>query len=168
MQTDLTYEELLKKHILSEYKMENTTTNIETIQANLVEGLDKDGNKTSNWYLNALVGAGGILSNVKDLSRFAAAQFDAQNKGLELTRKSTFGIPQYRMEIGLAWNIIQPDSELTWYMHNGGTGGYTSIMAIDTANKNGIIILSNVSSFSPAARNIDQLCLGLMKTLYKN
>ena len=164
--TGLTYEELLKKYVLSKYDMTNTTTSIDAINSDLVEGLDSEGNTTSNWNLNALVGAGGIISNVKDLSKFAFQQFDAENKGLELTRKSTFEIPEYRMEVGLAWNIIKPDAEHTWYMHNGGTGGYSSIMALDTESKNGVIILSNVSSFNMNARNIDQLCLGLMQTQY--
>ena len=71
------------------------------------------------------------------------------------------------MEVGLGWNIIKPESEIVWYMHNGGTGGYSSILAMDTEKKIGIVILSNVSSFHNSAKNIDQLCLGLMKSQYK-
>lgn len=165
--TDTTYEELLQKYIFSKYKMNNTTTDTNRIKLKLVNGLDSNGNKTSNWSLNALVGAGGILSNIEDLSKFAIAQFNIDNKELELTRKSTFEIPEYQMEVGLAWNIIQTDSKQKWHMHNGGTGGYSSIMALDIESENGVIILSNVSSFHENARNLDQLCLGLMKNQYK-
>ncbi|MBO3118016.1 beta-lactamase family protein [Winogradskyella sp. DF17] len=161
------YETLLKKYITEKYGMNNTTTNIKKVQENLIKGRDSIGNETSNWNLNALMGAGGILSNVEDLAKFTIAQFNTGNKELALTRKSTFEIPKYRMEVGLAWNIIKPEPKLTWYMHNGGTGGYSSIMAMDTENKIGIIILSNVSSFHNKARNIDQLCLGLMQNQYK-
>lgn len=165
-QIDLTYEELLQKYIFSKYNMTASSTNADVIKLKIVDGLNSDGNKTSNWDLNALVGAGGILSNAEDLSKFVLAQFDTQNKELELTRQSTFEIPKYKMKVGLAWNIIEPDSVHTWYMHNGGTGGYTSIMALDEDNKNGIIILSNVSAFNKNSRNIDKLCLELMKTQY--
>ena len=165
-QTNLTYEELLQKYILSKYNMINTTTDINNAQLQIVAPLDYEGNETSHWDLNALVAAGGILSNVEDLSKFVIAHFNIQNKELELSRKTTFEIPQYHMEVGLAWNIIKPDTEHTWHMHNGGTGGYTSIVALDNDNKNGIIILSNVSAFNEHARNIDQICLGLMKTQY--
>lgn len=164
--TELTYENLLKKYILSKYEMKNTTSNIHNINSNLVEGLDINGEKTSNWNLNALVGAGGILSSVEDLSKFIIAQLNTKNKELELTRKSTFEIPEYQMKVGLAWKIIKPDMDLTWYMHNGGTGGYSSILAFDIENKNGIIILSNVSTFNENGRNIDLLCLDLMKAQY--
>ena len=133
----------------------------------MVKGKDSTGNETSNWNLNALMGAGGLLSNAEDLAKFTTAQFNTENKELALTRKSTFEIPKYRIEVGLAWNIIKPESKLTWYLHNGGTGGYSSILAMDTENKIGIVILSNVSSFHNKARNIDQLCLGLMQNQYK-
>lgn len=161
------YESLLQMYITSKYGMNNTTTNIKNVQSNLIVGRDITGKETSNWDLNSLIGAGGILSNVEDLAKFITAQFNNENKELELTRKSTFEIPKYRMALGLAWNIIKPEPKLTWYMHNGGTGGYSSILAMDTENKIGVVILSSVSSFHKNARNIDQLCLGLMKNQYK-
>lgn len=160
------YESLLQRYVASKYGMNNTTTNIKNVQENLIIGRDSIGNETSHWNLNSLIGAGGILSSVQDLAKFTIAQFNTENKELELTRKSTFEIPKYRMEVGLAWNIIKPKPELTWYMHNGGTGGYSSILAMDTENKMGVVILSNVSSFHNKARNIDQLCLGLMQHQY--
>ncbi|MDN3593552.1 serine hydrolase domain-containing protein [Zunongwangia endophytica] len=166
VQTDLTYEELLKKYIVAKYDMKNTSTILNNINSDLVEGLDSNGNKTANWDLNALVGAGGILSNVEDLSKFAIAQLNQENKELELTRKTTFEIPEYQMEVGLAWKILKPDPENKWYMHNGGTSGYSTMFALDIENEIGIIILSNVSTFNENARNIDQLCLELMQSQY--
>ena len=38
-------------------------------------------------------------------------------------------------------------------------------MSIDVKNKNGVIILSNVSAFNPSSENIEKLCLELMETL---
>lgn len=167
IQSGSDYESLLQRYVASKYGMNSTTTNIHNVQENLIPGQDSNGNETSNWNLNALVGAGGILSNVEDLAKFTSAQFNTENKELELTRESTFEIPAYQMEVGLGWNIIKPESEIVWYMHNGGTGGYSSILAMDTEKKIGIVILSNVSSFHNSAKNIDQLCLGLMKSQYK-
>ena len=165
VQSRLSYEELLQKYILSKYNMNNTTTDKDKIKLKLVDGLDSLGNKTSNWDLNALVGTGGILSNVEDLSKFALAQFNDQNKELKLTRQSTFDFSKYHMEVGLGWKIIKPDENLRWYADNGGTGGYSSLIALDVEKRNGIIILSNVSAFNENSRNIDNLCFLLMKTL---
>ena len=144
--------------------MTTTTTQRADVEKQLVRGLDVVGEVTSNWDLGALVSAGGILSTVEDLSKFGLAQFDPANKELELTRIPTFKIGE-TMDIGLGWHIIKAESGDTWHWHNGGTGGYTSSMALDVKRKNGVIILSNVSAFNKNMKKIDELCFELMKTL---
>ena len=63
------------------------------------------------------------------------------------------------------WEIIKRRSGDTWYKHNGGTGCYSSAIIIDVNNKNGIIILSNISAFSSQSSTIDDLSFELMKTI---
>jgi CubicO group peptidase (beta-lactamase class C family) len=161
-----TYHELLDNFIFSKYGMFSSTANREKIKGELVKGLDKDGNETSNWDLNVLVGAGGILSSTEDLSKFALAQLNPENEELVLTQQPTFTISD-RMKIGLGWHMVKMSfgNEVIW--HNGGTGGYTSSMAIDLKNKSGVIILSNVSAFSEKTGHIDDLCFGLIDTMGK-
>lgn len=60
------------------------------VTSSLVPGLNAEGMVTPNWDINILVGAGGILSSVLDLSSFATAQFDRSNEVLALTRKTTY------------------------------------------------------------------------------
>lgn len=158
------YETLLRKYIFEKYGMSHSTTLKKDINEELVSGLDAGGNETPNWYFNVLVGAGGILSNVSDLTKFAQAQFDPTDAVLKLTRESTFKVND-GMEIGLGWHILHPEPGKTWYWHNGGTGGYTSSFAIDVENKTAVVILSNVSAFNPNRQKIDDLCFGLIKTL---
>ncbi|MCL5247759.1 beta-lactamase family protein [Cellulophaga sp. 20_2_10] len=161
-----TYESLLQNKIFSKYDMQNSTTNITTIKGNLVKGLNNEGIEVPNWDLAVLAGAGAIFSTVEDLSQFAISQFDYSNKELELTKEKTFELNE-NMDIGLGWHILKNKSDNFWYWHNGGTGGYSSSMAIDVKTNNGIIILSNVSAFNPNMGNIDKLCFELMKTLEK-
>ena len=71
------------------------------------------------------------------------------------------------MDIALEWHIINTKSGNTWYWHNGGTGGYTSSMAMDVETKKAVIVLTNVSAFSKLQKHIDPLCFELMKTLKK-
>jgi CubicO group peptidase (beta-lactamase class C family) len=161
-----TYHELLDNFIFSKYGMFSSTANREKIKGELVKGLDKDGNETSNWDLNVLVGAGGILSSTEDLSKFALAQLNPENEELVLTQQPTFTISD-RMKIGLGWHMVKMSfgNEVIW--HNGGTGGYTSSVAIDLKNKSGVIVLSNVSAFSEKTGHIDDLCFGLIDTMGK-
>lgn len=163
---DSNFEKLLQDNIFSKYNMSNSTSQFNKVKMELIKGLDAAGNEVSNWEFSALKGAGGILSNVEDLSKFALAQIDNSNRDLELTRQKTYEINS-NMSIGLGWHLINTKQENQWIWHNGGTGGYSSSMAIDTLNKNGVIILTNVSALNPNMGNIDKLCFQLMKTLNK-
>jgi CubicO group peptidase (beta-lactamase class C family) len=158
------YESLLQEKIFTKYKMENSTSKRENIQSELVNGLKPNGKTTSNWDFDVLAGGGAILSTVEDLSKFALAQFDNENNELTLTQKPTFKVND-NMQIGLGWHILKTENggELIW--HNGATGGYRSSMGLDIENKNGIIILSNVSAFNEKSENIDQLLFELIETL---
>lgn len=163
---DRSFEHLLQGKIFSKYNMLNSSSQQNKVKGILVKGLNAKGSEVPNWEFSVLEGAGGILSTVEDLSKFAMAQFENSNAELALTRQKTFEIND-NMSIGLGWHIIKANDEDQWTWHNGGTAGYSSSMAIDATRKNGIIILSNVSAFNPSMGNIDQLCFQLMKTLKK-
>jgi len=158
------YLDLLKNRIFSKYDMRNSTTKRTNIKNKLVNGLNKDGDLTPNWDMSVHVGAGGILSTTEDLSKFALAQFDSTNLELELTRKKTHQIREGR-DVGLGWHIFKNENMDEFYAHNGGTGGYTSSINIDTINHNGVIILSNVSAYNEKYLSVIELCTELFKTL---
>ena len=161
------FEELLNAFVFSKYQMFNSSTVKSNVSDILVVGQNAKGEPTSNWASGALIGAGGIYSTVSDLSKFAIAQFDSANKELALTRVKTFKETDTR-DVGLGWFIIHRKNGDQWYWHNGGTGGYTSSMVIDVENKNGIIILTNLSAYHTQFENIDKLAFSLMKTLKTN
>ncbi|MEC5393873.1 serine hydrolase [Bergeyella sp. RCAD1439] len=152
-----TFQELLQKRIFDKYKMKNSFVNSQNLGNNLVKGLNNNGNTTSNWDFDVLFGGGGILSTTEDLAKFANAQFNLKNKELALTRKPTFDINE-NMKIGLGWHILKSENGKDLIWHNGGTGGYSSSMAVNIQEKTAIIILSNVADIN---ENIDELCFEL-------
>lgn len=160
-----TYLNLLQKTVFNRYGLKNTFTSSKGIDS-LVKGLDAEGKETSNWDFDVLFPGGGLVSTVEDLSTFALAQFKPKNKALALTRIPTHTISK-SLFIGLGWHISVEESGNTYVWHNGGTGGYTSLMALDINNQNGVIILSNVSGYSPNMGNIDQMGFALMEELKK-
>lgn len=160
--TGMSYEELVQK-VFKKYGMKNSTTVRSTIVDKLVIGQNKSGEPTSNWDMNALIGAGGIYSSVEELTQFALAQFDSTNTALKITRTQTFSESETR-GVGLGWFIIKRKSD-TWYWHNGGTGGYSSSMIIDPDRRNAVIILSNISTYYSPQGLADKLSFALMKTL---
>ncbi|MDR1516596.1 MAG: beta-lactamase family protein [Dysgonamonadaceae bacterium] len=156
------FQTLLQKKIFDKYKMKNSFTSSYHLEDKLVRGLDKDGKSVSNWDFDVLLGGGGILSTTEDLAKFAIAQFNPKNKELSLTRKPTFDIDE-NMKIGLGWHILKSESGKNFVWHNGGTGGYSSSMAVDAEEKTAVIILSNVSGIN---NDIDGLCFELFAMRY--
>ncbi|MCD2425565.1 beta-lactamase family protein [Niabella pedocola] len=160
------FPELLKKLVLNKYHLQHTYTSARQTGSQLVKGLNEKGNEVPNWDFDVLFGGGGLLSCAQDLAMFATAQFHASNKELALTRMPTFTVSD-RMQMGLGWHIIHTNDGRQLYWHNGGTGGYTSSMAIDIAAQAGIIILSNISAFHPQKERVDQLCFALARLIGK-
>jgi CubicO group peptidase (beta-lactamase class C family) len=158
------YEELLQEKVLKPLSMKSTSSQRKNVESKLVKGLDKNGKEVSNWDFDALAGAGAIISTVDDLSKFALSQMDTSNPVALLSQKKTYKVND-NMDVAMGWHIIKGKNGEILHWHNGGTGGYTSSMAIDNKKKNGIIILSNVSAFSSKMGNIDKLVFALMKNM---
>ncbi len=162
----MSFQKLLESRVFDKYKMTSSFTTSQRLDDRLVKGIDQNGEFVTNWDFDVLFGGGGILSTTQDLVKFANAQFNPKNKELALTRKATFNINE-GMKIGLGWHILKEEKGFNWFWHNGGTGGYSSSMVLDTEKKNGVMILSNVSAFNQKMENIDKLCFELMKQIEK-
>ena len=117
------YDQLLDKYVISMYGMTSTSLDRNKIKDNLVLGVNNNGEVVSNWDLSAFNPAGGILSSVEDLSRFARAIF-TEDPFLQLQRERTAKYNE-NIDIALGWLIFnERDEKIYW--HNGGTGGYSS------------------------------------------
>jgi CubicO group peptidase (beta-lactamase class C family) len=154
------FDTLLQKLVFTKYNMLTTSYKVSTS----FYGLGVNGNRVGNWQFNAMRGAGGLISNTHDLSKFIIAQFSNENNELSLTRNETFSISE-NFSIGLGWHILNPQSEERKFWHNGGTGGFTSSISFRTANKTGVIILSNISALHKQSVVIDELCFELLDLL---
>lgn len=156
--------QLFQENIFSRYHMSNSTIGSDKVSTFLVQGQSSEGRPVKNWNLASLSGAGDIISTAEDLSKFVIAQFQEDNKTLALTRTVTHTMSD-TFSIGLGWHMRKGSSGENWIWHNGGTGGYTSCLVMNTENQNGVIVLSNVSALGDPMIHIDQLCFGLMETL---
>jgi len=141
--------------------MTNTHTDSQNLAYKLVRGLNENGEPVSNWNSDALFGAGGILSTTEDLGKFVIHHANQNNNEFRLSTKSTFVIDD-SMKIGLGWHLLKTKNGQDLIWHNGGTGGYSSSMAIDTNNQLAVIILSNVSAYNSKSENINNLCIQLI------
>ena len=163
LQTNQSYEALIRERIAKPLGMDRTWVTVPSLQHQLVPGRDAQGNVTSNWDFNALVGVGDIKSTVEDMTAWLRANMQEaapQHAIWQQCQQPTFAVDE-RLSLGLGWHI-SPGAQGPVYWHNGGTGGYRSCVALDAENEVGVIVLSNLSAFSSSEANIDQLCFNLL------
>lgn len=155
------YETLLQEHIFNNLDMQQSTTIRENVQSTLVAALMPNDDLIPPAYKSA----GGILSSVEDLYKFAIASFGDEPEYL-LTQEATVKLDE-TTSLGLGW-FIKKDNDLNqiFYFHNGSTQGYRSIIILDKINQNGIILLSNLP-INDNMGDISNLGIELMHEIYK-
>lgn len=155
------YESLCEQYIFNEYKMNNTFFYEPKYKERLVPSYDIDNSLATIWELKAFNPAGGIVSNVEDLSKFVIAQLDEKNAALQLTQKATL-VNSSKESVGLGWFLLTSKLNHKVLFHNGSTINYTSSLSIDLDSKKGVVILSNVNHML-GKKDFDALNFALLK-----
>ena len=129
----------------------------------LVKGVNKKGKVVSNWDFNAFAPAGGVLSTVEDLARFAQAHFgNDPSLGMQMKKTAQFN---EQLDIGLGWFIFYDIEGNAIYWHNGGTGGYSSDMSVSVKSQKSVVILSNVSANVKETKQYQDLNFALLSLI---
>jgi len=142
------YETLLRERVLAPLHMNSTGIHLTADErARLAPGHTESLERTSNWDLPTLAGAGALRSTAHDMLLFLSANLGLTPTTLAAAmefqrtavRRPT-GVPN--LEVALAWHILSHNGdEIIW--HNGGTGGYRSWMGLDLKKRIGVVVLSN-------------------------
>src|SRR3989338_9713639 len=151
-----TYEELLKEKITGPLGMNDTVVSLNEDQLKrFAPGYDAALELTSPWDLNVLVGAGGIRSTAQDMLKFVRANLLPDETSISKPLKLAQEIQHTNknLSIGLGW-IRDSDEEKSLYFHNGGTGGYRSLVAFSHETGKGAISLTNTASEIGCIANI--------------
>jgi CubicO group peptidase (beta-lactamase class C family) len=102
---------------------------------------------TGYWHFTALAGAGGVRSTPRDMARYVQALLGSKGPLADALAKmreprAPAGIPD--TQVGLAWLTTQIGTRsIVW--HNGMTGGFASMVAIDPATSEGVVVLANAA-----------------------
>ena len=148
------YEALVRERILTPLGMTSTAITLTpALRARLVPGHDAKGTPVPNWDLPTLAGAGAIRSSVNDMLKFAAAACGLKETPLA----AAFALSQGPVRLAWQQSTRFPEPVL-W--HNGGTGGYASMLACSPGNKRAAVVLSNV------ALSVDDIGLHLADSRY--
>jgi serine-type D-Ala-D-Ala carboxypeptidase/endopeptidase len=139
------YEELIHTLITSQLDIANTSISLtDEMSRNFATGHHL-GHTVGYWDIPGLAGAGALRSNVKDMSRFLAAN-------MALSQSPLTKIMQQCHEqqctvstdcaFGFGWVLSNSNhAELIW--HDGGTGGFRTFLGFNPKLQRGVVILSN-------------------------
>lgn len=143
------YESLVIERICKPLKMSDTRITLnDAMRSRLATPYDPTLHETKNWDIPSLAGAGALRSTCVDMLTYAVASmnYDAEPLGasFELAHSSQVKPPQ-GPEMGLGWHIAR-DGISRW--HNGGTGGYASMMVVIPDSSIAVVVLSNTAAYA--------------------
>ncbi|HEX9776429.1 MAG TPA: serine hydrolase domain-containing protein [Actinomycetota bacterium] len=145
------FADLVTGRVLAPLGMQETGTGFDAPRASRRMQGYEDGQPTSHWDNPTLAGAGCFEAPVADLLRLARAVVEPADTPLGRAIEAT--LPAHvpvndKMSVCLAWHTYVQDGR-TVHWHNGGTGGFGSMLAIDRKARAAVAVLSN-SSHVPA------------------
>ena len=157
------YESLLLDRITKPLAMNDTSLTLSADQRDRLATPHAAGLiPSSNWEFKAMAGAGAIRSTVGDMLKFCRANLSAPDsptgKAIDIAfsqQRKPKGLGSRPM--GFGW-IINPGTETHW--HNGGTGGYHTIMFVNRKQNRAAVVLCNT-----ATGEVDRLGIDIMSLL---
>jgi CubicO group peptidase (beta-lactamase class C family) len=151
-----TYAVLLRDRVTAPLGMVDTTVPATggDLGPRAAQGCSRRGRPVEPWTGEAVGPAGGIRSTAGDLGRLVQALLDGSAPGVNaLDPVARFSGP---VRIGGGWLTVERRGTLlTW--HNGGTGGFRSVVALDRGAGAGVALVS------ACARSVDRAGFALLQ-----
>ena len=151
------YETLLRERITGPLGMRDTAVTLSPEQqARFVPGHDEYMRPAKPWNLPMLMGAGGIRSTTDDMLKFAAAALDPTSPiapAMKVALAEPLKTENPRVEQALGWQVFHPEPGRAVLLHNGGTGGYRSALALEPGKGTAAVVLAN-SAAEPSATDL--------------
>jgi serine-type D-Ala-D-Ala carboxypeptidase/endopeptidase len=101
----------------------------------------------ADWDFLTLAGAGALRSSANDLLTFLEAFLGYKASPLAPAMKTMVDVRRLfgKLEVGLGWTISSVhDRRIA--AHEGGTGGFRSLVGYDSKERIGVVVLSNAST----------------------
>lgn len=155
----MSYAELVKQTIFDRYHMYNSFIYTEKDESRVAPAA-LNNSKKPLWVLGESSPAGGIVSNVLDMSRFVRAQWNSNDSAIQMTHMPTI-LRDSTRSVGLGWFIMKTKEGHTRLFHNGSTLYHTSSVLIDMNEQKGVVILSN-TALSFQKQYLDELSASLL------
>jgi CubicO group peptidase (beta-lactamase class C family) len=169
---DTTYAALVRRRIAEPLGLSDTQIRLTPDQEDrFAQGYNRIGLPTPPWHFEALAGAGALRSTAEDM----LASLRAHRRALRVDPDTATALERAmrraltpraqagsdRSRIGFAWHETRRDGHRVLW-HNGGTGGFRSMVALDRTTGRGVGVLV---STAVAARKVTDAAWRLLKHL---
>jgi CubicO group peptidase (beta-lactamase class C family) len=138
------YSDVLDRYLFTPLGMTRSTVPLSSrdLSPGAPTGWNAHGKAEQAWTLGAYAPAGGVRSTPDDMARYAQALLDGTAPGLAALTPQWDADGQSR--VGYAWFTDRIDGvDVTW--HNGATGGFSSMLALDRTRAAAVIVLANTA-----------------------
>lgn len=149
--TGARYEQLVRDRIVEPLALNDTGVEPSDEQlSRFAQGHTRGGDPTPRWgdSMGAIAGAGALYSTVDDLLIYAEAQLGDTatpiDAAIALTQQITYRAADESVATGLGWYRMRlsPDRPPV-YLHDGGTGGFSSFIAFSHSERLAVVLLAN-------------------------
>ena len=159
------YEELLQERLFTPLGMKVSFSVVpDGEKSRFIDGFTPEGKPSQHWdFHDASAGAGVVRSTAADMLLYLEAAMGRTKKlqpAFELMEAAQYEMGS-KMQIGLAWIIIEINKKRAWW-HNGGTGGFASFAGFSKNPGVGVIVLSNRFN---AAGEVDKIGMKVLEAL---
>lgn len=145
-QAETSFPELLAREVFTPLGMKGAYVTSPPMDVEPAQGHSPNHARTPAWHFPGnLAGVGGVRATLDDMVRYVRAQLGqvASPLGPALTRTQA-RIPEAPVPFAMNW-FIATSLDRTIYLHEGATGGFSSLVAFDVVNQRGAVILSDTS-----------------------
>lgn len=132
----------------------NMTATGVTPNGTTAKGYDFNGTEQPYWDMAGLKGAGALRSCAGDLIKYARAALGSApgNLARVMDTCTTVQVKQNGQDLfGLGWEFYYLTNGKRITVKDGGTGGFTSFIAVDRATRRAVVMLCNLSPATQGA-----------------
>ena len=115
------------------------------LESRRAQGHGQEGEPVPHWHMTPVIaGCGGLNSSIADMAKYLDTNLSPGENGLDMAIESTQN-PRVkisdRQSVGIGWHINHLEPDFIW--HNGGTGGFGSMMVFERNSSTGVCALTN-------------------------
>ncbi|MFK7957202.1 MAG: serine hydrolase [Lysobacterales bacterium] len=144
----LSYADALERDVFKPLGLDDTQVAVSDAQAKQMATGFSQGADMPRWSsFDALAGAGAVVSSASDLLAFARLTLNPDQAGAMADTLTAVLEPQGSGETGLGWHRKMSDAGTPLYWHNGGTGGFASVLVLNPESNETVVLLASSTDY---------------------